>query len=162
MVAPTPSKTRMGTPRAKRGTLETEATSFLLFVAGAFFLLEGLIHYDDFFVTSSETHSATAIALVIGSVAVAILYLALAYSCWKNPSDQGFFGFALTLSSLLSASYFVLEIVESAGPQFYFPAFFNYVQFVAGYGSVTIFVELLIAFFSFRVYRLNSESMLRG
>ncbi len=147
----------MGTPREKHGTLETEATSFLLFVAGAFFLLEGLIHYDDFFVTASETRSATAIALVIGSVAVAILYLALAYSCWKNPGDPGFFGFAVILSGLISASYFALEIVESAGPQFYFSAFFNYVQFVSGYGSVTIFVELLIAFFSFRVYRSSSE-----
>ncbi len=147
----------MGIPRKKLGTLETELTSFLLFVAGSFFLLEGLIHYDDFFVTASETRSTTAITLVIGSVAVALLYLALAYSCWKNPGDQGLFGFALVLSGILSASYFVLEIVESAGPQFYFSAFFNYVQFVSGYGSVTIFVELLIAFFSFRIYRSLSD-----
>jgi hypothetical protein len=147
----------MGIPREKHGTLESEATSFLLLVAGLFFLLEGLIHYDNFFVTASEIHSATAIILVVGSVAVAALYLALAYSCWKNPSDTGFFAFALVLSVLLSVSYFVLEIVESAGPQFYFIASFNYVQFLSGYGSVTIFVELLIVFFSFRVYRSTSS-----
>jgi len=135
-------------------TLETEFTSFMLFVAGAFFLLEGLIHYEDFFVTSKAGNSVS-IVLVIGSVTVAFLYLLLAYSCWKNPTNKGYFGFVTLISALLSTSYFVLAVVEFAGPRFYFASFFNYIQFLAGYGSVTIFIELLIAFFSFRAYRSN-------
>ena len=96
-------------------TLETEFTSFMLFVAGAFFLLEGLIHYEDFFVTSKAGNSVS-IVLVIGSVAIALLYLLLAYSCWKNPANKGYFGFATLISAILSASYFVLAVVEFAGP----------------------------------------------
>jgi hypothetical protein len=146
----------MDSRKRKSGTLETETTSFLLFAAGAFFLLEGLIHYEDFFVTNKAENSVS-IVLVVGSVAVALLYLLLAYSCLKNPGYQGLFLFTMIISGLLSASYFVLAIVEFAGPKFYFESFFNYIQFLSGYGSVTIFIELLIAFFSFRVYRLNSE-----
>ena len=146
----------MVAPREKRATLETEATSFLLFVAGAFFLLEGLVHYEDFFVTSRAVNSVS-IVLVVGSVVVALFYLLLAYSCWKNPANNGSFGSAMVTSALLSASYFVLVVVEFAGPQFYFTSFFNYIQFLAGYGSVTIFVELLIVFFSSRVYRSLSD-----
>ena len=63
----------MDTRRKRDGTLETEATIFLLFVAGAFFLLEGLIHYEDFFVTSKAENSVS-IVLVVGSIAVALLF----------------------------------------------------------------------------------------
>ena len=87
----------MVAPREKRATLETEATSFLLFVAGAFFLLEGLVHYEDFFVTSRADNSVS-IVLVVGSVVVALFYLLLAYSCWKNPANNGYFGTAMVMS----------------------------------------------------------------
>jgi hypothetical protein len=139
-----------------RGTLESEATSFLLLVAGLFFSVEGVLHYVDFFVTSNAKNSVS-IVLTLGSAAIALLYFALAYSCWRNPRDTGFFAFALILSSILSASYFILVIVESLGSKFYFSASVSYFEFLSGYGSVTIFVELLIAFFSFRVYRTLSK-----
>jgi hypothetical protein len=127
----------------------------MLFVAGAFFLLEGLIHHEDFFVTSKAENSVS-IVLVVGSIAVAFLYLLLAYSCWKNPV-KGSFGLVMAISALLTISYFVLAVVEFAGPQLYFTSFFNYVQFLAGYGSVTVFIELLIAFFAFRSFKSSPE-----
>lgn len=143
----------MDISRRASGTLETEATSFLLAVAGLFFLLETIVHYDDFFVQFKETANITPIVLVAGSSAVTILYLLLGYSCWRNPASEGLFGFAMVFSGLLCISYFVIAIVESTSAQLYFSPYFNYVQFLVGYGSVTIFVELLILFFSLRVYR---------
>lgn len=140
--------------KSKSRTLETEATSYLLLVSGLFFLLEGTVHYDDFFVRSHVTNIGVAMTLFLGSVAVGVLYLFLGYSCWRDPVSEGLFIFVALFSGLLSLSYFAIAIVESTSAQLYFSPFFSYVQFLVGYGSVTIFVELLIVFFSLRVYRL--------
>jgi hypothetical protein len=86
----------------KAGTLETEGTSFLLMVAGLFFLLETIVHYNDFFVSSKETNDAIPKTLVVGSLSVAIMYSILAYSCWRNPASEGLFGFAVVFSGLVS------------------------------------------------------------
>jgi hypothetical protein len=147
----------METSGQKQGTLETEATSFLLAVAGSFFLLETIVHYDDFFVSFKSTSDLIPIILVVGSLAVTIFYLVLGYSCWKNPTNGGLFVFAIVFSGLMSLAYFIIAIVESTSAQVYFSPYFNYAQFLVGYGSVTIFVELLILFFSWRVYRAQSH-----
>jgi hypothetical protein len=143
----------VGTSTQKTRTLEAEAASFLLAVAGLFFLLETIVHYDDFFVSFKATDDVTPIILVVGSLAVAIGYFALAYYSWKNPESEGLFGFVIVFSGLLSLSYFIIAIVESTNVQLYFSPYFSYIQFLVGYGSVTIFVELLILFFALRVYR---------
>lgn len=134
-------------------TLEQEATSFLLTVAGLFFLLETIVHYNDFFVSFKATDDLIPILLVVGSLAVAIGYFVLGYFSWQKPASEGLFAFVMVFSGLLSLSYFLIAIVESTSVQLYFSPYFSYVQFLVGYGSVTIFVELLSLFFSFRVYR---------
>ena len=147
----------VATSTPKTRTLEAEATSFLLMVAGLFFLLETIVHYDDFFVSFKSTGDVTPIILVVGSLAVAIGYFVLAYSSWRNAVSEGLFGFVIVFVGLLSLAYFIIAIVESTSVQLYFSPYFNYVQFLVGYGSVTIFVELLILFFALRVYRSLSQ-----
>lgn len=134
---------------SKRGTLESEVTSYLLFLAGLFFTTEGVLHYIDFFVTSNAKN-AVSITLILGSATIALVYFALAYSCLRNPRDSGYFAFAMIWSSLLSLAFFILVIVESLGSKFYFSSSVSYFEFLSGYGSVTIFAELLIVFFAFR------------
>ncbi len=139
-------------------SLEVEATSFLLIIAGLFFLLESTIHYADFFVTSRGGGSSpVALSLTLGSFAIGLLYFLLAYSCLKNQKDVEPFAFATAYAGLMSISYFIVEIVESFGPKFYFSASFDYAQFLVGYGSVTILVELLIVFFSYRAWKTLSS-----
>lgn len=148
----------MSTSPKESSTLETEFTSFLLFAAGILFVLETIIHYNTFFIATHGSNTLTTIILVGGNAGIGILYLGLAYACWKSPDNKDLFGFVALLSGLLSLSYFIVEIIESLSPNLYFSSFVNYFQFVIGYGSVTIFVELLIVFFSFRSYRLIREA----
>ncbi len=143
----------IGATKESGRTLESDTAAFLLFVAGLLFFLEGIIHYDDFFVSSQVSATATTWALVLGNLVVGLLYFALAYSCLQAPKSEDLFGFSLFFSGTLSGSYIAVEIVESVGPKFYFAEPFNYIHFVIGYGSVTIFVELLVAFFCYRVFR---------
>lgn len=131
-------------------SLESEATSFLLLVAGLFFSAEGTLHYIDFFVTSHAVNAVSAV-LITGSFAIALLYFGLSYSCWRSPQSVGSFAFSMVLSSALSACFFILIILEALGSKFYFSAWLSYFQLLSGYGSVTVFVELLVAFFSYRV-----------
>jgi hypothetical protein len=147
----------LGATKESGRNLETDIACFLLLVAGLFFLLEGIIHYDDFFVTSHAGENLTTSFLIFGSFAVALVYLGLAYLSWQSPVSSDLFGFAAIFSGLLSAAYFLIEVVESAGPKFYFSASINYIQFVSGYGSVTILVELLVAFFSYRIFKALSR-----
>ncbi|MDG6904297.1 MAG: hypothetical protein JRN20_00770 [Nitrososphaerota archaeon] len=140
--------------RNKR-SLETEATSFLLFTAGLFFSVEGTLHYINFFVMSHAENTVSLI-LIIGSASIALLYYVLGYSCWTNPFDLGFFAFSLIVSVLLSACFFILVFVEALGSKFYLSAYVSYFQFLSGYGSATIIIELLIVFFSYRVCRALS------
>ena len=139
-----------------RASLEAVATSFLLMVAGLFFTLEGALHYIDFFVTSYAMN-ATSLVLIVGSFTIAVLYYVLSLSCWGNPHDAGYFGFSLVISALLSACFFILVILEALGSDFYFSAWVSYFQILSGYGSVTVFVEILIAFFSYRVIKSLSD-----
>ncbi len=144
---------QMSTPK-ESSTLETEFTSFLLFAAGILFVVESIIHYNTFFVvTHGSNNTLTTTILVGGNAGIGIVCLGLAYACWKGPDNKDLFGFVALLSGLLSLSYLTVEIIESLSPNLYFSTFVNYFQFVVGYGSVTIFVELLIVFFSLRVYR---------
>jgi hypothetical protein len=143
----------MSALKEKIRTLETEVTSFLLLVAGLFFLLEGTIHYANFFVTAHVTNIYVPLTLFVGSIAVGAIYLFLAYKTWRNPVSETLMVLATLFSGFLSVSYFIIAIIESTTAQSFFSPFFNYIQFLVGYGSVTILVELLIVFFSWRAYR---------
>jgi len=143
--------------KSTRKTLEIEATSFLLGVASLFFLLEGIIHYSDFFITAHEgNNSLVPVSLILGSIVIGLLYFLLACLCLQNQGNAWLFAFVAVFAGLLSISYFIIEIVESLGPKFYFFVSFNYVQFITGYGSITILIELLIVFFSYRVFKTLS------
>jgi hypothetical protein len=148
----------MSTTPKESSSLETEFTSFLLFAAGILFVDEAIIHYSTFFVVTHGSLALSTTILVGGNAGVGILFLGLAYVCWKSPDNKDLFGFVALLSGLLSLSYLIVGIIESLSPNLYFSSFVNYFQFVIGYGSVTIFVELLIVFFSFRSYRSIHET----
>jgi uncharacterized membrane protein len=137
------------------GSFEVEGSIFLLIAAGLFFSLEAVFHYDDFLhEITLKSVSSVALALVIGSVIIGLIYFWLAYSCWGNRDDPEYFTVALFVCGFLVLAYFVEEITASAYPQFFVQVYLNYFQFISGYGSVTIFVEMLVVFFTYRAEKL--------
>jgi len=139
-----------------------EGSIFLLIAAGLFFSLEALFHYEDFLhEITLKSVSSVALALVIGSSIIGLIYFWLAYSCWGNREDPEFFTISLFVSGFLVLAYFVVEVIASAFPQFFVQVYLNYFQFVSGYGSVTIFVEMLVVFFTYRVDKLKRKSKMQ-
>lgn len=142
--------------------VEVEGSIFLLLTAGIFFALETLFHYESFLhEITLKSVAPEALDLIIGSAIISLIYLWLGYSCWSNGSDPDRFTIAMFISGFLIFSYFVVEIAASAFPTFYYAMYLDYAQFVSGYGSVTIFVEMLVFFLCYRadkILRSNSRS----
>lgn len=139
--------------------IEVEGSIFLLLAAGAFFALETLFHYESFLhEITLKSVAPEALDLIIGSTIISLTYFWLGYSCWKNSTDPESFTMAMFVCGFLIFSYFVVEITASASPGFYYATYLDYAQFVSGYGSVTIFVEMLVLFFSYRADKLLRSS----
>ena len=144
------------------GSLEVEGSIFLLIASGLFFSLEAVFHYEDFLhEITLKSVSSVALALVIGSVIIGLTYFWLAYSSWTNRDDPEYFTIALFVSGFLVLAYFVVEVIASAFPQFFVEVYLNYFQFVSGYGSVTIFVEMLTVFLTYRADKLLRKNKVR-
>jgi hypothetical protein len=134
-------------------TLDVDAATFLLLADGLFFLLETFFHYSSFSEhLANHNASPQALELIVGSLAVSLGYFAFAYFSWKNKTNEQYFGMGLLYSFLLVLLYFMLTIVLAVLPKLYFLADLEYAQFSYGYGSVTIFVEMLTVFFCYRAY----------
>jgi len=136
-------------------SLEIEGSIFLLVASGLFFAMESLFHYESFIHDITlKSVSPEALALVIGCAIIALVYFWLGYSCWRSRDDPEYFAIAMFLSGFLVIAYFFEEIIASALPQFFISSYLNYFQSVSGYGSVTIFVEMLVLFFTYRADKL--------
>ena len=143
--------------------IEVEASVFLNFVAGVFFALETLFHYESFLhEITLKSVAPEALDLIIGSAIVTLIYFWLGYSCWRNSAEPDNFAIPMFVSGFLILSYFVVEVAASAFPTFYYAMYLDYAQFVSGYGSVTIFVEMLILFFSYRADKIIRANSLRS
>jgi hypothetical protein len=69
-------------------SFEIEASIFLLVASGLFFAMESLFHYEDFLhEITLKSVSPEALALVIGSAIIALVYFWLGYSCWRSSDD---------------------------------------------------------------------------
>ncbi len=64
---------------------------------------------------------------------------------------------AVFICGFLIFAYFVVEIIDTGFPQFYYAAYLEYGQFVSGYGSVTILTEMLSLFFTYRAYKIPAK-----
>ena len=137
------------------GSIEIEGSVFLLLASGLFFGLETLFHYESFLhQISIKSVVPEALVLVIGSGIISVTYCLLSYFCWKGSSNSDNFVIAQFVSGILIFAYFVVEISASAFPEFTYATNLEYGQFVSGYGSVTIFVEMLVFFFTYRATRI--------
>jgi hypothetical protein len=136
--------------------LEIDGSSFLLLAAGVFFGLETLSRYETFIhqTTSVKSIAAEGLILIIGSATISATYLLLSYSCWKGRSNPDSFVTAQVFSGILIFAYFAVQITTTAFSHYAFMADMDYAQFVTGYGSVTIFVEMLVLLFAYRAYKI--------
>jgi len=136
-------------------SLEIEVSSFLLFVSGIFFGLEVLSRLQTL---SQEIIFRNVIPQIlvsaIGSAIIAIIYVWLGFLCWKDQTNSDNFIVASFVSGFLVFAYFVVQIIGTAFAQFYDATRLDYGGFVVGYGSVTIFIEMLGLFFTYRAYRM--------
>jgi hypothetical protein len=136
-------------------SFEVEGSIFLLLASGLFFALETLFHYESFLhEITLKSVSSEALVLVIGSAIVSVIYFWLGYSCWKSRDDPESFTIALFATGFFVLAYFAEEIIASAFPSFFYAFYLDYAQFIPGYGSVTIFVEMLALFFVYRAEKL--------
>jgi hypothetical protein len=140
-------------------SFEVEGAVYLLVASGLFFALETLFHYESFVhQITLKSISSEALALVIGSAIISLVYFWLGFSCWRTRGDSENFAIAMFVSGFFVFSYFVVEITASAFPRFFYASYLDYAQFVPGYGSVTIFVEMLALFFTYRAEKLLRHS----
>jgi len=140
-------------------SFEAEGAIFLLVASGLFFAMETLFHYESFLhQITLKSISSEALALVIGSAIISLIYFWMGFSCWRSRGDPENFAIAMFVSGFFVFSYFVVEITASAFPQFFYASYLDYAQFVSGYGSVTIFVEMLALFFTYRAEKLLRHS----
>jgi hypothetical protein len=136
-------------------SIEIEGSIFLLFVSAMFFALETLFHYESFIHEITLKNVAPeALDLIIGSAIIAVIYAWLGYSCLKDRTNADTFIVAAFICGFLIFAYFVVEIIDTGFPQFYYAAYLEYGQFVSGYGSVTILTEMLSLFFTYRAYKI--------
>jgi len=136
-------------------SIEVEGSIFLLFFSAMFFGLGTIFHYESFLHEITLKNVAPeALDLIIGSAIITLIYAWLGYSCRKDRTNPDYFIVATFICGCLIFSYFVIQIVDSVYPKFYYAAYLEYGQFVSGYGSVTIFVEMLALFFTYRAYNV--------
>jgi hypothetical protein len=151
-------ETRPSAAKAKNvDSFEIEGSIYLLLVSGLFFAFETVLHYEDFLhEITLKIVAPEALDLIIGSAIISLIYFCLGYSCSRDRTDSDRYLFALAFTGILVLAYFVVEVLSSVSTQFYYANYIEYGQFVAGYGSVTIFVELLVLLFTYRVIKANS------
>ena len=144
--------------KVSQDSLEVEASILLLATCSALFALETLFHYESFLhETSLKSVAPEALDLIIGSAIIAILYLWLVCSCFRNRTEVEPYIAAMCFSGVLILCYFAIEVAATAFQTFYYAAGLNFGQFVSGYGSVSILAEILAFFFTYRVATTGSR-----